>query len=251
MKSFLKKVLILPLLFLTTMVYDANTTTNVNASENIKQAYTAMKITTGLAQADGIKDEAYNLTTAIPVNVVTHDNGNAAPATANMYLLWDNSYIYMFAEVTDSKHYAYDANSWLETRDAFEMMIDLYHKADYWLNGYGGEYRDEFYGSGAKMCEGLYKIAAGVNKATVDTHIQGTNWMYDAEKNNGSYYSSLTETGYTVEMKISVGQDANRYLQTGREIGLGVKVYDKYSDEAHSSVTTLEEKNDRQTEGPR
>lgn len=251
MKSFFKKVLMFPLLFLTTMVVDANITTKVNASENVKQAYSAMKIASGLGEADGIKDDAYNSTTPIPISVVTHDNGNTAPATANMYLLWDNSYIYMFAEVVDTKHYQYDSNSWLETRDAFEMMLDLYHKADYWINGYGGEYRDEFYGTKARMCEGLYKIAAGVNKATVDTHIQGTHWMYDDQKNNGSYYSCLTQTGYTVEMKISVGQDADRFLKTGREIGVGVKIYDKYSDEGNSSVTTLEEKNDRQLEGPR
>ena len=84
MKSFFKKVLMFPLLFLTTMVVDANITTKVNASENVKQAYSAMKITSGLGEADGIKDDAYNSTTPIPISVVTHDNGNTAPATANM-----------------------------------------------------------------------------------------------------------------------------------------------------------------------
>ena len=251
MNTSIKKILILPLLLLIVMFVSLVSSNAVNAQEETKLAYTATKITSGLGTADGVKDEAYNSSKPILVSAVTHDNGNLNPATANMYLLWDASYLYIFAEVNDSKHYEYKSDTWLEHRDAFEVMLDLYHKADYWLGGYGGEYRDEWYGSGAKMCEGLYKIAAGVENATVDTTIQGTCWMWDDQKNNGSYYSKLTDTGYTVEMKISVGKDASRYLQTGREIGLGVKIYDKYVDEANSSVTTLEAKNDQQTDGPR
>ncbi len=247
MNDLIKKLLILPL-FLCICLVSLN---NVSAHEETNLAYTATKISSSLGAADGIKDDAYNSAKIIPISVVTHDNGNTNPATANMYVLWDNAYLYVFAEVNDSKHYAYQSGVWLEQRDAFEMMIDLYHEADYWLGGYGGEYRNEWYGSGAHMCEGLYKIAAGVGKAITGLTVQGTCWMWDDQKNNGSYYSKLTETGYTVEMKISVGKDANLYLQTGREIGLGVKIYDKYAEDQNSSVTTLEAKNDRQTDGPR
>ena len=251
MKTSIKKLVVLPLLILIVMLVSLVSSNAVNAQDGTNLAYTATKITSGLGVADGVKDEAYNSATVIPVSVVTHDNGNGSPATANMYLLWDSSYIYLFAEVNDSKHYSYQEGAWLETRDAFEIMLDLYHEADYWLGGYGGEYRNEWYGSGAHMCEGLYKIAAGVDKASVDSTVQGSHWMWDDQKNNGSYFSKLTETGYTVEMKISVGKDANTYLQAGREIGLGVKIYDKYADDSNSSVTTLEAKNDRQTDGPR
>ena len=251
MNYFKNKILIIPLLLLGIATISLDSSTKVHAQEESKFAYTATKITTSLGKADGLKDEAYNAATAIPISVVNHDNGNSNPATANMYLLWDESYLYVYADVRDSNHYGYQADSWLETRDAFEIMLDLYHKADYWLDGYGGEYRNEWYGSGAHMCEGLYKIAAGSENATVDGSIQGSHWMWDDQKNNGSYYSKLTENGYTVEMKISVGKDANTYLKAGREIGLGAKIYDKYADDSSSSVTTLEEKNDRQLEGPR
>ena len=251
MNTLFKKLLILPLLSLVFIFSILVSSNVVSAQEDTNLAFTATKVTGGLGAADGVKDEAYNSAHAIPISVVTHDNGNSNPATANMYLLWDNTYLYVFAEVKDQKHYAYQQGTWLEQRDAFEMMVDLYHKADYWLGGYGGEYRNEWYGSGAKMVEGLYKIAAGVEKASVDSTIQGSHWMWDDQKNNGSYYSKLTETGYTVEMKISVGRDAATYLQAGREIGLGVKIYDKYADSQNSSVTTLESKNDQQCDGPR
>ena len=247
----IKKIYIFPLFILIVLFAGLVSSNAVSAQEETNLAYTATKITSGLGVADGVKDDAYNSATVIPVSVVTHDNGNSNPATAEMYLLWDDSYLYVFADVKDLKHYSYQQGTWLEHRDAFELMIDLYHEADYWLGGYGGEYRNEWYGSGAHMCEGLYKIAAGVGKASVDSTVQGSCWMWDDQKNNGSYYSMVTETGYTVEMKISVGKDANTYLQAGREIGLGAKIYDKYFDDSNSSVTTLEAKNDRQTEGPR
>ena len=251
MNALVKKIFILPLILFVVMFVSFVSSNGVLAQEGTKLAYTATKTTTKLETADGIKDEAYNFATVIPVNVVTNDNGNPNPATANMYLLWDDSYIYVFAEVMDSKHYEYKSDALLEERDAFEILLDLYHKADYWLGGYGSEYRNEWYGSGARMCEGLYKIAAGVERASVDHSIQGSHWMWDDQKNSGSYYSKLTETGYTVEMKISVGKDAMTYLQARREIGLGVKIYDKYADDKNSSVVTLEAKNDRQAEGPR
>lgn len=251
MNTSIKKMFIFSLVFFVVICLTLVPSSVVSAQEETNLAYTATKIETSLGEADGIKDDAYNSSKIIPISVVTHDNGNTIPATANMYVLWDNMYLYVFAEVNDCKHYGYKSNEWLEHNDAFEMMLDLYHEADYWLGGYGSEYRNEWYGSGAHMCEGLYKIGAGVGKATVDSTVQGTHWMWDAEKNNGSYYSKITETGYTVEMKISVGKDANIYLQSGREIGLGVKIYDKYADGENSSVTTLEAKNDMQTNGPR
>lgn len=251
MNNFVKKIYLMPLLSLLIIFVSLVSSNVVSAQEDTILAYTATKTTSGLGAADGVKDEAYNSATIIPVSVVTHDNGNSNPATADMYLLWDDSYLYVYAEVKDSKHYSYQSDAWLEHRDALELMIDLYHEADYWLGGYGGEYRNEWYGSGAHMCEGSYKIAAGVGQASVGSTVQGAHWMWDDQKNNGSYYSMLTETGYTVEMKISVGKDANTYLQAGREIGLGVKIYDKYSDDSDSSVTTLEAKNDRQADGPR
>ena len=206
--------------------------------------FTAKQTKASLGTADGVKDEAYNAATAIPINVVTWENENATPATGNMYLLWDSSYLYAFVEVTDDVHYAYQLGTWLEHRDALEMMVDLYHNTSY-TGGYGGDYR------GDKMCEGFYKIAAGIGQASVDSTIQGMHWMWDDQKNNGSYASALTETGYTVEYKIALGKDAAEYMVADRQIGLGVKLYDKHADDKNCSITVLEGKNDGQTDGPR
>ena len=207
-------------------------------------SFTAKQTKATIGTADGVKDEAYNAATAIPINVVTWENENATPATGNMYLLWDSSYLYAFVEVTDDVHYAYQEGTWLEHRDALEMMVDLYHNASY-TGGYGGDYR------GDKMCEGFYKIAAGIGQASVDSTVQGMHWMWDDQKNNGSYASALTDTGYTVEYKIALGKDAAEYMVADRQIGLGVKLYDKHADDKNCSITVLEGKNDGQTDGPR
>ena len=123
-------------------------------------------------------------------------------------------------------------------------MVDLYHNTSY-TGGYGGDYR------GDKMCEGFYKIAAGIGQASVDSTVQGMHWMWDDQKNNGSYASALTDTGYTVEYKIALGKDAAEYMVADRQIGLGVKLYDKHADDKNCSITVLEGKNDGQTDGPR
>lgn len=196
-----------------------------------------------IGTADGIKDEAYNTTNEITINHVSWENENATPATAKMNLLWDTSYLYVFIEVIDDTFYGYQAGTWLEHRDAVEMIIDLYHNTDY-TGGYGSDYR------GDKMCEGYYKIAAGVGQASVDSTVQGTHWLWDDQKNNGSYASARTETGYTVEYKIALGKDALEYMVSGREIGVGVKVYDKHADDKDGSVTVLEPKNDGQHNSP-
>jgi len=223
----------------------------LNIEEGKEGVFVATKTATALGAADGIKDDAYNSTHPIPISTFTHVNNNESSATANMYLLWDSSYLYMYAEIKDDNYYGYNSEEYLENNDAFELMVDLYHETDYWFDGYGGEYRNEWYGSGAKMCEGMYKIAAGVENATVGTTIQGTFYMWDANKDNGSYYSKTTEDGYTVEYKIAIGQDASTYLKKDREIGIGVKIYDRFDDTNSVSITTIENKNDNQTLTPK
>ena len=212
------------------------------SSNVVSTEFTATQTSASIG-ADGIKDNAYNAATAIAINHVAHYNENATPATANMYLLWDDSYLYVFVEVIDDKHYGYEAGTWLEHRDALEMIVDLYHNTSY-TGGYGGDYRAD------KMCEGLYKIAAGVGQGMVDSTIQGSHWMWDDQKHNGSYASVLTDDGYTVEYKIALGRHASEFMVADREIGVGVKVYDKHDDNKNGSVTVLEAKNDRQSEGP-
>ena len=204
---------------------------------------TATQTSETIGSADGVKDEAYNAATAISVSHVAWESENPTPATANMYLLWDTSYLYVFVEVTDDTHYGYQQGAWLESRDALEMIVDLYHNTSY-VGGYGGGYR------GDKMCEGYYKIAAGVGQASVDSTIQGIHWLWDDQKHNGSYASQLTETGYTVEYKIALGKDAAEFMVADREIGLGVKIYDKHADDKDTSKIVLEGKNDGQHEGP-
>lgn len=210
----------------------------------VNSPFKATRTNEVIGTADGVKDAAYNAANEITINHVSWENENASPATAKMNLLWDTSYLYVFVEVIDDSFYEYQEGTLLEHRDALELIIDLYHNKDY-TGGYGGDYR------GDKMCEGMYKIAAGVGQATVDQTVQGAFWwLYDDQKNNGSYASARTETGYTVEYKIALGKDALEYMVSGREIGIGVKIYDKHADDKDGSVTVLEPKNDGQHTSP-
>lgn len=220
---------------------------------NVEQegVYVATRTNASILEADGIKDDAYNMTSAITISSFTHPNDNPLQATAEMYLLWDDNYIYVFIDVNDNTYHGYDSSKFIEENDSIELVVDLYHEAEYWFNGYGGEYRNEWYGNGARMCEGMYKIAAGVGKATPDSTIQGMYYMWDANKNLGSYCSIKDTDGYTVEYKIAVGQDSSLYLKKDREIGIGVKIYDRYDLNNNASVTTLEDKNDNQVFQPR
>ena len=217
----------------------------INFVENPNSNFTASKISNeAQITADGVKDDIYNVSNSISINNITWRNENENPATAKMNLLWNTSFLYVFMEVKDDIHYGYQEGTWLEHRDAVEMILDLYHNTSY-EGGYGGDYR------GDKMCEGYYKIAAGVGQAAVDTTVQGTHWLWDDQKNNCSFASLKTETGYTVEYKIALGKDALEYMVIGREIGIGVKLYDKDADDKNGAVTTLQTKNDGQHNGPK
>ena len=219
--------------------------TFIKKAIGVSNNLTATKTDKVIGVADGVKDDAYSDAKQIQISHVAWENENSSPATANMYLLWDSSFLYVFVEVIDDTHYGYQEGTWLELRDALEMIVDLYHNTSY-TGGYGGDYR------GTKMCEGYYKIAAGVGVASVGSTVQGTHWMWDdgATRDAGSFASALTETGYTVEYKIGLGKDANIYMIAEREIGIGVKIYDKHANDKDGSITVLEGKNDAQHEKP-
>ena len=71
MNTLMKKILILPLLFLGFTATSLDSSKEVFAEEETKLAYSATKITTALGEADGIKDEAYNLASPISISSVT------------------------------------------------------------------------------------------------------------------------------------------------------------------------------------
>lgn len=210
------------------------------------ETFTAMQTNATIGNADGIKDEAYNHATPISITHKKYPRTNPSPATAKMYLLWDETYLYVFAEVADSKHYNYQEGTWLEHRDAFEMYVDTYHNISNYTGNYGSNYR------GTKQCEGLFKIAAGVGVATTGKSVQGTHWLWDdsSKREDGSYASVLTETGYNVEYKINLGSSSKEHMVAGRKIGVGVKLYDRYQDSGDVSITMIEDKNNNQHKGP-
>ena len=77
------------------------------------------------------------------------------------------------------------------------------------------------------MCEGFWAVTRGSNDLTIGTH-----WMCDDSTTRAasSFGSVSTETGYTVEYRISLTNtnipDSLR-MNDGQEIGIGIKIYDK------------------------
>lgn len=206
--------------------------------------------------ADGILDDTYSFTEGIEVSTVTAGETNT---TATVYFMFDDEFLYIFADVIDTyifpRDYSYTEEQWIEHNDTFEIWIDLLHNdskaSPSWTGGWGGEYR----GEPGPMCEAHFKINAGYNPEEHGRFGAGSEAIWDGwwsnacNDDNLSYgISKITETGYTVEYKISLTDthipDYLR-LNDGQEIGIGIKIYDKQKDEGSkntpaSNIITLE-----------
>lgn len=188
--------------------------------------------------ADGVKDEAYSSTEAITINTVT---SGETDTTATMYAMFNDDFIYIFAEVNDStvftRDYEYKGSQWVEHNDSFEFWIDLLHNdsliSNGWNGGWGGPYR----GEPGPMCEAHFKLNAGYDPEVHGRFGLGSEAIWDGwwsnacNTDNVSFgISKVTETGYTVEYQISL-KDTHipDYLRLNDEqqIGIGVKIYDK------------------------
>ena len=64
-----------------------------------------VKVPAGSVVIDGKKDAAYDATSAIFVNEQNLDSWDESPAdtNANMWVIWDGAYIYIYAECTDDE----------------------------------------------------------------------------------------------------------------------------------------------------
>lgn len=187
---------------------------------------------------DGVMDAAYVDATEIPVNVVTSGNTDT---TATVKVMWDSTYLYLFADVKDStvigRDDTYQGGQWTEHNDTFEIWFDLLHDdrlaAADWNGGWGGPYR----GEPGPMCEAHFKINAGYQPTNGQRFGSGSEacwdgWLSNECNNDGVSvgYSKITEDGYTVEYKIKTNHGnvpEELRLHENQEIGLGIKIYDK------------------------
>jgi hypothetical protein len=220
---------------------------------------------------DGLKDSAYNHKTELRKNVWNRDNFEIS---ADVYVAYDESFLYLFADVKDSTPSYRDLTTvnhdwWTTFNDSLEIRIDLLHdnsKANgNWGEAWGGDYR------GDAMCEALFKVAAGWdNTNPANTAIYGQQfldgvgceydwgyWWSNACRNDGKtqIISKIIEGGYTMEMRIDLGkgeiQDATRPHLTS-EIGIGLKFYSTSNViGGQDTILILEDISDAMGNGPR
>ena len=201
--------------------------------------FSVTEVPTGKAiVTDGVFDETYLDAEAVTINTVT---AGSTDTTATMYFMFDDEYFYIFADVKDStvftRDYSYSGEQWTEHNDAIEFWIDLLHDdskiSPTWTGGWGGDYR----GEPGPMCEAHFKINAGYNPNEQGRFGAGSEAIWDGWWSNACNedevsfgISKVTETGYTVEYRISLTNtnipDSLR-MNDGQEIGIGIKIYDK------------------------
>lgn len=187
---------------------------------------------------DGLLDDAYLKTKAILANTVTQGETST---TATLYFMFDEEYLYFFADVKDStvftRDYEYDGEQWVEHNDAVEFWIDLLHNdskiAPNWNGGWGGSYR----GEPGPMCEAHFKINAGYDSEVHGRYNKGSEAIWDGWWSNACNTdevsfgtSKVNDEGYTVEYRISLKDEhipTDLKLNENQEIGIGVKIYDK------------------------
>ena len=72
----------------------------------------------GTVKVDGKLDKAWKSQSVLPLTIKTGD----PKATAKVRAMWDNNYLYVYAEVTDQKLSKANANAW--EQDSLEIFID-------------------------------------------------------------------------------------------------------------------------------
>lgn len=205
---------------------------------------------------DGQKDVAYTQATPIEVNTVS--NGST-DATAKAYVMWDEFSIYILVEVKDATYNPYSSGN-INDSDSVNIYIDLLHDDKYavenYSTGWGGSYR----GEPGPMCEGLFKIGAGVSYPNEDARYgHGSEFLFDgwlsnAAKEGGQTVGTTckTDVGYNVEYRIDcTNENIPNELRghIGHEIGIGINVFDKGTNA--TSLVCLEDINKDMNLGPK
>ncbi len=203
---------------------------------------------------DGYKDEAYANSTPIAIN--TKVSGSPA-ATATAYITWKESDIYIFIDVIDPTNYLYWDGD-VENYDRVKLFVDLLHNVNTSSStpGWGSGYRGD-----NTMCEGWYTIARGGPQYNEESNPRyGSNsifewggWMSNAAKDSGYTVgtSRTHETGYCVEYHLDCSfDDRIPNLVANNEIGIGICVLDKISDDSAGNMVCMESNNRNSVTSP-
>ncbi len=185
----------------------------------------------GSVTVDGDKDEAWNGVTAIDVNKGAENVVvGADTATAKVYTLFDNDYLYILAEVADSTlTYNIAADAVHVDVEGFNVYLDLLHEEK---TGYYGEPWGAIAGAQGRIRTGF--IAKETGDAVYTTEIVNgvANNRYagnDKGNLNATVVQKQTTTGYNVEMKIKLAPALkDKLVARSAEIGICFQVNDNW-----------------------
>ena len=169
-------------------------TNDSNIAGSPRKMYEAKKLADGASiTVDGTRDAAYGTDATVAIDTVTLSEANGGPkATGMAWIVWDDTALYVFVEVTDSDVSASQVGD-AHLNDSVEFWLDTCQQLPTSSTRWGEGNRP----LGLYRGEGCFRVLA--NKVGADT---GMHWLWDDERTRPATASVLTETGYTVEYSI-------------------------------------------------
>lgn len=169
---------------------------NVSNLDPARKTYLSKKLNDSIT-VDGELDSNYGTLSAIDINVQSLVEKSSLNATAKAYTAWDDSYLYIFVDVTDNNVDSETINkSNPEVNDSVELWISTTRVLPTSSTNWGDDNRPR----GDYCGEGLFRCRAGINS---EDGLSGFHWMYDNKSGcPREIYTKLTDNGYTVEYKI-------------------------------------------------
>ena len=179
---------------------------------------------------DGNKDEKYNAAPIVDINVKTLVESGDPAAIGKASVLWDDSYLYVYVDVTDGD-VNLSTSSHPEQNDSVELWISTCQSSPTSETTWGESNRPY----SAYCGEGLFRMGAGAIEPT------GFHWMFDNKSLVGrEIVSKLKEHGYTVEYKIGWGTFGQREDKENQIIDFNININDRGTSGRKGMVSTNE-----------
>lgn len=165
-----------------------------------RNMHTAKQLASGTTiTLDGVKDAAYDTTAALLIETVSAEENEGTPAAkGEAWILWDDDYLYVFVEVTDSDISTKQIGD-PYANDSVEVWLDTCQQLPATTAGYGESNRPVSLYRG----ELGYRVVAGQIGNDTWSH-----WLGDDERTRPSAASKVADNrlSYTVEYKIPWGK---------------------------------------------
>ena len=161
---------------------------------------------------DGQKDAAYDYTYEIEIKTVSEGK---PLATGKAYIMWDDSYLYLFVEVTDAD-VTTEQRGEPYKNDSVELWISTCRTLP--TSGAWGDANRPYHD---------YCGEGGFRVVSCNNNLSGQHWMYDwADGVSRQTAAVITETGYNVEMKIGWSTFAEVENKAGEMINIVLNIND-------------------------